>query len=316
MLRKEAPLLWIYDCFNPFEVHKYAIKRTIYHGYSEMQEIVIAETHNFGRCLILDREFQSFELDEFIYHEALVQPALTLHPKPSKVAIIGGGEGATLREVLRHKSVAKAVMVDIDEEVIECAIKYLPSFHNGSFSDERTTLIYEDGRKFIEETNEKYDVIIIDLTCPLEGGSSYKLFTQEFYELVKQKLTPQGVFSIQASSTSLISLKTYTIINRTINEVFAKVFPYTTYVPSYAMLWGFCLATNGLNPTHITKEDIDRRISDRINGELRFYDGTTHQSLFNLPKYVRKALLEQNHINRDNQPLTEKYPWYDKQKVS
>ncbi|ODS33286.1 MAG: spermidine synthase (putrescine aminopropyltransferase) [Candidatus Scalindua rubra] len=308
MLKKDVPSRWIYDYFSPFEVHKHAIKGTIYHGYSEIQEIVIAESHSFGRCLILDNEFQSFEVDEFVYHEALVQPALILHPEPTKIAIIGGGEGAALREVLRHKTVKKAVMVDIDDKVIECSRKYLPSFHNGSFSDERTKLVFKDGRKFIEETDETFDVIIIDITCPLEGGPSFKLFTQEFYEHVRQKLTAQGLFSIQASTTSPISLHTYTVVNRTLKEVFPGVFPYAAYVPSFAMYWGFCLATKGLDPNQITKEDIDKRISERIKGELRFYDGTTHQALFNLPKYVRKAIKEQKHINRDSEPLMEKYP--------
>ncbi|MFQ5962821.1 MAG: polyamine aminopropyltransferase [Candidatus Scalinduaceae bacterium] len=308
MLKKDVPSRWIYDYFSPYEVHKHAINGTIYHGYSDLQEIVIADSQCFGRFLILDNEFQSAEVDEFVYHEALVQPALILHPIPNKVAIIGGGEGAALREALRHKTVKKAMMIDIDEKVVECSRKYLPSFHNGSFSDKRTILLFKDGRQFIEETDEKFDVIIIDITCPLEGGPSYKLFTQEFYEIVKKRLTPQGLFSIQASTTSLVALNTYTIINKTLKNVFTKVFPYAAYVPSFAMLWGFCLATNDLDPTQLTKEDIDQRISERVNGELRFYDGTTHQALFNLPKYIRNALAQQTHINRDSQPLKEKYP--------
>ena len=269
---------------------------------------MIAETHNFGRCLILDNEFQSFELDEFIYHEALVQPALILYPKPIKVAIIGGGEGATLRETLRHKELEKAMMVDIDEKVVECSRKYLPSFHKGSFSDKRTILTFMDGRKFIEETDETFDIVIMDITCPLEEGPSYKLFTKEFYEIVKQKLTPQGLLAIQASTTSPVALYTYTVISKTLNEVFPKVFPYAAYVPSFALLWGFCLATQGLDPTQICREEIDQRISERTKGELRFYDGITHQALFNLPKYVRKALAQQTHINLDGQPLKEEFP--------
>ncbi len=270
---------------------------------------MVAETHNFGRCLILDNEFQSFELDEFIYHEALVQPALILHPKPEKVAIIGGGEGATLREVLHNKTVSNAMMVDIDEKVVECAEKYLPTFHNGCFKDKRTELTFGDGREFIENSDDAmFDAVIMDITCPLEEGPSYKLFTREFYEIVRQKLTLHGVLSIQASTTSPVALKTYTVLSKTLREVFPGVYPYAAYVPSFALLWGFCLATNDLNPAHISKEEIDRRISERISGELRFYDGTTHQALFNLPKYIRKVLGKQTHINRDNKPLKEQYP--------
>ncbi len=312
MLKKDTPSRWIYDYFSPYEVHQHAIKGTLYHGYSEFQEIVIAESECFGKCLILDNEFQSAERDEFVYHESLVQPALILHPNPKKVAIIGGGEGAAIREVLRNKTVTKAVMVDLDEKVVECSKKYLPSFHNGSFSDKRTKLLFEDGRKFMEETDETFDVIIIDITCPLEDGPAYRLFTKEFYDVVKQKLAPQGILSVQASTVSQTALNTYTIINRTLKEVFTNVFPYAAHIPFFAMLWGFCLATNDVDPAHVSGEDIDRRISERIKGELKFYDGTTHQSLFNLPKYVRKALAQQSHVNRDNQPLKEKYPGHNK----
>lgn len=199
-------------------------------------------------------------------------------------------------------------MVDIDEKVVECSKKYLPTFHNGSFADKRAVLTFGDGRNFLEDSVDTFDAVIIDITCPLEEGPSYKLFTKEFYELVRQKLTPHGLLSIQASTTSPVALKTYTILNKTLKEVFPNVFPYAAYVPSFALLWGFCLATNDLDPTQISSEDIDRRISERINGELRFYDGITHQALFNLPKYIRKALKEQKHINRDNKPIMEKYP--------
>ncbi len=233
---------------------------------------------------------------------------MILHPKPERVAIIGGGEGATLREVLRHKTVNKAMMVDIDEKVVECAQKYLPTFHNGSFSDKRTVLTFGDGRKFIEESDGEFDVVIMDITCPLEEGPAYKLFTKEFYEIVRQKLTPHGALSIQASTTSPVALKTYTVLNKTLQEVFANVFPYAAYVPSFALLWGFCLATNDLDQAQISREEIDQRISERISGELRFYDGTTHQALFNLPKYLRNALKEQTHINLDNKPLKEQFP--------
>lgn len=307
-MKKDLPSRWTYDYFNPYEVHKHAIKGTLYHGHSAIQEIVVVDSYCFGRCLILDNEFQSAEVDEFIYHEALVMPAIILHPMPEKVAIIGGGEGASLREVLRHKDVKRVIMVDIDEEVIECSKKYLPSFHNGSFFDERTELVYKDGRRFIEDIDELFDLIIIDITCPLKEGPSYKLFTQEFYELIRQKLTPDGMLSVQASTTSPIALKTYTTINNTLNRVFPCVSPYAVYIPSFALLWGFCLASQGLDPTRITKEDINKRISDRINGELRFYDGITHQAIFNLPKYIRKALRDQTYVNRDNQPLMELFP--------
>ncbi len=238
----------------------------------------------------------------------MVQPAMVLHPDPKKVAIIGGGEGAAIREVLSHKTVEMAVMVDLDEKVVESAKEYLPSFHDGSFDDERATILFEDGRKYLEETDLTFDVMIIDITCPLEEGPAYKLFTREFYDLVRQRLTPQGLLSVQASTVCHTALNTYSVINKTLNEVFPNVFPSVVHIPFFAMLWGFCLATNDVDTAQVSSEEIDLRISERVTRELKYYDGITHQALFNAPKYVRKAIAEQTHINLDNNPLMEQFP--------
>ena len=306
--KKYMPVKWFYDYFNPCEAHGHAIKGTIFQTKSEIQEISIIETHNYGKCLVLDNEFQSAELDEFIYHEALVHPALIIHPNPERIAIIGGGEGAALREVLRHKTVKKAVMIDIDSAVIDCAKRFLDSFHENAFDAPRVEVQIADGRKYLENTSETFDTIIIDVTVPLEGGPSYRLFTKEFYSTVLNRLTKNGTLCVQADTTSIIALLSYTSINKTLAQLFTGVYPYVAFIPTYAMLWGFSLATKGLNPHNLSKEEVDKRISARINGELKFYDGITHQALFNIPKYLRKAIKEQAWINRDDEPLKVKYP--------
>lgn len=306
--KKYMPVKWFYDYFNQCEAHGHAIKGTIFQAKSEIQEISILETHNYGKCLVLDNEFQSAERDEFIYHEALVHPALILHPNPERVAIIGGGEGAALREVVRHKTVKRAVMIDIDGAVIDCAKRFLDSFHENAFNDPRAEVQIADGRKYLENTSETFDTIIVDVTVPLEGGPSYLLFTKEFYAVVLDRLTKNGTLCVQADTTSIIALLSYTSINNTLAQLFTGVYPYAAFIPTYAMLWGFSLATKGLNPHTLSKEEVDKRISARINGELKFYDGITHQALFNIPKYLRKAIKEQTWINLDDKPLKVKYP--------
>lgn len=308
--KKDLPSRWFCDYFNPYELHEHALKDILYSGRSAFQEIVVAETENFGRCLILDNEIQSTERDEFIYHEALVHPALTLHPNPKRVAIIGGGEGASLREVLRHETVERAIMVDIDREVVECSKKYLHSFHNGAFTDPRSEVLYQDGREYLENTKEPFDVVIVDINCPMEGGPAYMLFTQEFYSMAKERLTTQGVLVLQADNTSPVALRTYTTTINTLKQVFRGVFPYAAYVPSYALFWGFCLASESQNPFELSAEEIDRRISQRVRGELRYYDGITHHGLFRIPKYIRKAIKAQKEVNRYDRPIIEKYPGF------
>ncbi|UJS17870.1 MAG: polyamine aminopropyltransferase [Candidatus Jettenia sp.] len=299
---------WIEDYFNNYELHKHAFKDVVHQVQSGIQKIIIVDTYNYGRCLILENELQSAETDEFIYHEALVHPSLILHPCPEHVLILGGGEGATLRESLRYRTVKKAVMVDIDKEMIVCARKYLPSFHAGAFDDSRAELIIEDGRRYLEQTQERFDVVIIDVNDPLEGGTSFMLFTLEFYQIIAERLNKDGILLVQSGAASLTENEVFTSICNTLNKVFPHVYPYVTYIPSYALQWGFTMATHNPGNLDITGDEIDTRISSRLTTTLRFYDSITHHALFNLPKYLREDIQKQDRIIRDKEPLTDHYP--------
>ncbi|MFN4220523.1 MAG: spermidine synthase, partial [bacterium] len=127
--------LWYYEYHSTYEVHAHAVKNVIIRTRSKYQQIDIIESYNTGKILILNSEPQSTQVDEHIYHETLVHPAMIYHPNPKNVLIIGGGEGATLREVLKYKSVEKVIMVDIDEELNKIAREYLKEWHQNSFSD-------------------------------------------------------------------------------------------------------------------------------------------------------------------------------------
>ena len=299
---------WIDDYFNNYELHKHAFKNIVCQVQSKIQKIIIVDTYSYGKCLILDNEFQSAEADEFIYHEALVHPSLILHPCAEHVLVLGGGEGATLREVLRHKKVKNAVMVDIDKEMINCAKEHLPTFHAGAFDDKRVELVIDDGRKYLERVNNQFDVAIIDVSDPLEGGHSYLLFTVEFYQIVAKKLKKDGILIVQSGAASIAENAVFTAICNTLSKVFPHIFPYVTYIPSYALQWGFVMATYNLGNLDITGEQIDERITSRVNGTLRFYDSITHHALFNLPKYLRTDIQKQTRVIRDKDPLMEHYP--------
>src|SRR5512146_423373 len=167
---------WFFDYLTPEEGHIHGIKTTLYSKKTAFQQMEIMDTGSYGRCLVLDQKMQSSEVDEFIYHEILVHPAMLMHPNPKRVFIVGGGEGATLREVLRHKSVEYCMMVDIDQEVVEKSKELLPEWHQGAFDDPRTDLRFMDARKYLEETTDSYDAIIIDISEPVEEGPAYLLF--------------------------------------------------------------------------------------------------------------------------------------------
>ncbi|MCE4618023.1 MAG: polyamine aminopropyltransferase [Desulfurococcales archaeon] len=280
---------WFIEWGTPNSAHMYGIEKILYHGRSKYQDIMVAIVKDLGKALILDGKTQSAIIDEFVYHESLVHPAMILHGKPEKVLILGGGEGATAREVLRFKSVKRVVMVDIDEEVVKVSKEYLPEWHKGAFDDPRFELIIMDGLKYVEEANEKFDVIIADLADPLEAGPAYKLYTKEYYEKLKKLLNPGGVFVTQATSPTITTF-THAVIFNTIKSVFKYASIYHVYVRSFDGVWGFVIASDTKDPRSLTPEVIDKYLAENVEGENRFYEGIIHLSMFAVPKYLRKAI--------------------------
>jgi spermidine synthase len=298
---KQGEYFW--DRLSPNLTVLHALKRRLYSGRTKFQAVEIVDTASFGVCLVLDGKIQSSEADEFIYHEALVHPVMIVHPHPEKVFIAGGGEGATLREVLAHRTVKRAVMVDIDEEVVDLCRRLLPSWHRGSFDDPRTELYYSDARKYLEENKQKFDVIIIDLVDPLEGGPARLLYTREFYHLVKERLEPDGIISVQAECAEFTNLVSFAAIANTLKTVFPVTRPYTIHVPSFLGVWGFVAASQTLDPARLSPREVDDRILQRISGKLRCYAGSTHQAMFTLPRHIERELAATRRIITDQEPI-------------
>ncbi len=293
---------WLMELFTPTSIHLHGVNKIICKIKTKYQEVEVVETPDLGKILVIDGKIQSSLMDEYIYHEALVHPVMLAHENPRKVLVMGGGEGATLREVLKYKTVVKTVMVDIDEEVIKIAKKYLVEWHQGSFNDPRVKLVISDGRKYLKEAKEKFDVIILDLTDPTEGGASVYLYTKEFYELVRSALNSDGIMVTQATSV-YFTTKIFATIYNTINSVFPVTRAYTTYVPAFFSAWGFIVGSLKHDPSSLTVDEVNKRISERIKGELKFYDGYSHVSMFLLPKNVRKSIAEVKEIATDEKPV-------------
>ncbi|MCL4458567.1 MAG: fused MFS/spermidine synthase [Chloroflexi bacterium] len=285
------------------EEGRFRIENVLYGGQTRFQFIEVLDTTPYGLSLFLDEKLQSAELDEFIYHEALVHPSLVTHPNPQTVLIAGGAEGATLREVLKHSTVRRAVMVDIDEEAVRICQEYLPSWSKGAFQDRRVELLHLDARRYLEDTREVFDVIIVDVTDPIAGGPSCLLFTKEFYQLAYDRLGDDGLLATQAECINLNDLDYYLAIVNTLRSVFPIIFPYQAGIPSYGETWGFVSASKRYNPADLTKEMTDHILQERRCLDLRYYDGLTHYSLSFLPKYLRQKLQECQHIITNQNPL-------------
>ena len=281
----------------------YETTRVVHTRQTKFQKLEVADTVSYGRALFLDDKIQSAALDEFIYHEALVHPALVLHPRPRSVLVVGGGEGATLREVLRHRTVERAVMVDIDREAVDVCREHLGDWHQGAFDNARTTLVYEDARAWLERSDERFDSIIVDITDPLAGGPSYKLFTREFYRLVSDRLTEHGTIAVQAESVDLSVLEAHLTILATLRDVFPHAASFNAHVPSFGEAWGFAVAAKTRDPKLLRPQEVDATLAERGLTELRSYDGEDHTRLFALPRYLRRMLAEERQVSTDDRPV-------------
>jgi len=296
------PTKWLYCPVSSTYAQLISIEDILFSGKTQFQKIEVIRASSFGICLVLDGKVQSSELDEFVYHEALVHPAMLAHPSPQSVFIAGGGEGATLREILAYPSVKRVVMVDMDKEAVGICKEYLPSWHQGSFDDNRVELIHCDARQYLIDTPEKFDVIVMDVTDPLEGGPSYLLFTQEFYAIVRDKLSPDGVMCAQTEPATWGSDRLFVTIANTIKSVFPQVLPYKAYVPSFGAVWGFNLASARSDSITMSCEEVDSRLAARLPKNLRFYDGITHQGIFSLSKCLRDEIAEATNVITDGNP--------------
>jgi spermidine synthase len=295
---------WFLESTTAVEGHMHAIVRTIVSAQTKFQHVEILETRSYGKCLVLDGRIQSSQADEFVYHEALVHAGMLAAARPPQSAlIIGGGEGATLREVLKYPSIRRAVMVDIDGEVVDLCKRHLPEMHQGAFEDPRTEVRIEDARAYLEQTQDQFDYICIDLVEPLEEGPACLLFTREFYRLVHDRLTPEGAMTMQGGMTKIGEINFFSAIHRTLRQVFPVVAGYQTFVSCFGTPWGFMLAGKRVNAATLSPAEVDRLVAERVRGPLDYWDGVTHQHAFALPKHLRRAIDAETRVSTDAQPL-------------
>ena len=252
----------------------------------------IVESGAYGKALVLDGKWQSSTGDEFLYHEPLVHPAMISHGQPKQVLVLGGGEGATIREVLRWKSVERVVMVDIDGEVVDECRTHLPEMHQGAFEDPRTEVVVGDALLYLDDTDTRWDVVISDLSDPIEEGPSFKLFTKEYFEQIKGVLAPGGRVVIQAGPTSPTEVKTHGRLVHTLKAVFPHVTSFSSHTPSYGSPWGFALAANEPIDTLPNPEAVDALLAQATTGGFRMFDGSTNLGLLQTQGHVKRAIAQ------------------------
>ena len=238
------------DPFAPIK-YTYSIDDTLYTLETDYGTIKVLSSPYFGKILVLNDIVQLTEQDEYFYHEMIAHVPLHAHNSPNEVLIIGGGDGGTLREVLKHKNVKKVTLVEIDQSVIDVSRSFFPTLSTG-FSDKRVQLVINDGAKFLSETTDKFDVIIVDSTDPI--GTAESLFTDQFFTSAFSALKTDGIFVAQTESLHFHRQFIHDIQHK-LAQMFSIVTLYTVPVSTYAgNWWTFSIASKKYDPKKLVKK--------------------------------------------------------------
>lgn len=274
--------LWYQEQFKGTRL-SLEIKRSLFSGKSEFQKVDIFETTEYGRAMAIDDVFMTSEGDEFIYHELLTHPAMLTASNPKRVLVIGGGDGGTVREVLRHPGVEHCTMIEIDELVVTACKEHLPSIGT-AWNDPRLDVRFIDGIDYVKNSDdEPYDVLLLDGTDPVGPGEV--LFQKEFFIACKRMVKPGGVMALQ-SETPMLLRDVFVETQKKLRSIWKEVHPYFAGVPLYASgSWSWTWCRDSGDPLDV---DVSRQAA--ILPGCRYYNEAIHQATFAQPTYVRQAL--------------------------
>ncbi|MEM2740228.1 MAG: spermidine synthase [Candidatus Bathyarchaeia archaeon] len=272
----------------PNYIHAYSFIKAICIERTEYQFVEVYEHPVFGKMLILDGKPQLSILDEQVYHEVLTHPAMLAHPDPRRVAILGGGDGGVLREVLKYDSIEEVYLVDIDQRVVDICRRYLEEVSQGAFDDPRAKLVYMDAYRFVEEwRGEPFDIIVMDLTDPVSLISA-GLYTYESFETISSKLSREGILSAQSESPTfskyIFQVHFYNIA-ATIRSIFRHTILAREYIPCFGSDWGFTYASNGEYLTKLNGETIDAELKRR-RVSTRYFTGRVFEAITRIPEVL------------------------------
>jgi spermidine synthase len=269
----------------------YRAGRLLEAGDSPFQRYEVWDTPQFGRLFRLDGCFMTSERDEFFYHENLIHvPAIT-HPGPRSALIIGGGDGGSAEEVLKHPGIERVVLVELDAKVLDIARTHLAAVHHGALDDPRLEVRIEDGLRYVSElaptAGERFDLIVLDLTDPV--GPAEALYSAAFFGRCAALLGEQGALTLHLGAPVFQPRRVRQILAN-LRAVFPTVRPFFLYIPLYGSLWGMACAARTLDPLALSEEAVERRLAERGIRALQYYNGAVHRAQFALPNYLRTLL--------------------------
>lgn len=252
-----------------------------------LQKLEILETPLFGKVLRLDDSFMTSEGEEFFYHEALIHPATLTHPKPEKALIIGGGDGGAAEELLKHESISQIVIAELDPVVIETAKAHFGTIHQGALDNPKVTVQIGDGVGFMRQTQDRYDLVFMDLTDPDTPAES--LYSKNFFTLAQRVMTEESALVLHLGSPVFHQERVREIV-ADLCLTFKIVRCYGLYIPLYGAYWGMAVASDKLDAKTLSAEEAETRLIGRGIKALDYYNAEVHPALFALPNYYQRLL--------------------------
>ena len=251
------------------------------------QVLEVYETPELGRMFRLDGANMTSDRDEFFYHENLIHPAAVAHPAPRRALVIGGGDGGSSEELLKHSTLEVVHMAELDPDVIEVSKAQFARVHRGVFSDPRLKITVGDGLEYLRTTDVRYDVVTMDLTDPV--GPSVELYTPATFALAKRAMAAGGALTLHIGSPFSHPKRVRETL-LALREVFKVVTAYFVHIPLYGSVWGFACASDSLDPRRAAPDHVERVLAERRVGDLQYYNGEVHRAMFALPNYVKELV--------------------------
>ncbi|WP_414443895.1 polyamine aminopropyltransferase [Burkholderia sp. 22PA0106] len=254
---------------------------------SPHQRIEVWDTPQLGRLFTLDGQPMTSTGDEFVYHECMTHPAALAHPRPRRALVLGGGDGGAARQLLKHPSIERIVIAELDAAVVAMARRHLGEVHGGAFDDPRVELVIGDAAHYVEHAPGHFDLVVFDLTPPDSPAAG--LYTRAFLARLKRLLTPCAALSMHLGAPGF-HIERIAALVAELRASFAVVAPLAAPVPLYGGEWLMAVASDTLDAGALFAHDIDERLAARGIGGLRFYDAELHPALFTLRRTLRDTL--------------------------
>ncbi|MCQ9616807.1 polyamine aminopropyltransferase [Paenalcaligenes niemegkensis] len=283
------------ESLNDHAVYGFRFNRRILSRQTKYQHLELLESPDLGLTMRLDGCLMTAEKEEFFYHEAIVHPAAISHPNPRNALIIGGGDGGALEELLKHNTIDRVTLVDLDADVIDVSREYLQAINHGSLDNPRVSVLVGDGAEFVRTIEEKFDLVILDLTDPETPAGP--LYTTQFFHECKSVLAPGGAMVLHLGAP-FHEPEQVRSMTAALTGVFEHVSAYGLHIPLYGSYWALAVVSDVIQPSALATEDVQQRLADRHIDNLQYYNDEVHGALFALPNYYRKLLPEVTESSR------------------